>query len=31
MAEVRTYDDLPERAPMGAPLDWAWLRGAQSE
>lgn len=25
------YDDLPEQSPIGAPLDWAWLRGAKSE
>lgn len=28
---VPTYDSLPETSPMGAPLDWAWLRGAKSE
>lgn len=31
MTDTRTYDDLPETSPMGAPLDWAWLRGAKSE
>jgi hypothetical protein len=25
------YPGLPDESPMGAPLDWAWLRGAQSE
>jgi hypothetical protein len=25
------YDSLPDTSPMGAPLDWAWLRGAKSE
>jgi len=25
------YEDLPDTSPMGAPLDWAWLRGAKSE
>lgn len=31
MAEVKDYSQLPETSPMGAPLDWAWLRGAKSE
>lgn len=25
------YDDLPSTSPLGAPLDWTWLRGARSE
>ena len=25
------YDGLPTESPLGAPLDWAWLRGAKSE
>jgi len=25
------YPALPEFSPFGAPLDWAWLRGARSE
>jgi hypothetical protein len=25
------YAHLPDTSPMGAPLDWAWLRGAKSE
>ena len=25
------YGDLPTESPIGAPLDWAWLRGAKSE
>jgi len=31
MAVSETYDQLPDTSPMGAPLDWAWLRGARSE
>jgi hypothetical protein len=31
MAEVVAYPDLPAESPLGAPLDWAWLRGAKSE
>jgi len=27
----KDYSGLPETSPMGAPLDWAWLRGAKSE
>jgi len=30
MAEDR-YANLPTETPMGAPLDWAWLKGARSE
>lgn len=26
-----TYDNLPAVSPLGAALDWAWLRGAKSE
>ncbi len=29
--ERTTYDSLPNATPMGAPLDWKWLRGARSE
>ncbi len=25
------YADLPTETPMGAPLDWLWLKGAKSE
>jgi len=25
------YDELPTVSPLGAPLDWAWLRGVRSE
>ncbi|MEI7926527.1 MAG: gamma-glutamyl-gamma-aminobutyrate hydrolase family protein [Chloroflexota bacterium] len=25
------YDNLPSVSPIGAPLDWKWLRGAKSE
>jgi hypothetical protein len=25
------YDSLPSVSPLGAPLDWKWLRGAKSE
>ncbi len=31
MADDETVRDLPEVAPMGKPLDRAWLRGAKSE
>jgi hypothetical protein len=31
MTEDARYTDLPTETPMGAPLDWAWLRGASSE
>ena len=31
MATTETYDFLPSESPMGMPLDWRWLRGAQSE
>lgn len=31
MAGPNNYDQLPDTSPMGAPLDWAWLRGARSE
>src|SRR5262245_59104714 len=31
MAVTDLYPDLPDTSPMGAPLDWAWLRGAKSE
>ena len=27
----KDYDSLPSESPLGAPLDWAWLRGARSE
>jgi hypothetical protein len=30
-AEDVAYPDLPDTSPLGAPLDWAWLRGARSE
>ena len=25
------YDNLPTESPLGAPLDWKWLKGAKSE
>jgi len=31
MADDSRYDKLPTATPLGAPLDWAWLRGARSE
>ena len=27
----KVYPDLPDQSPLGAPLDWAWLRGTRSE
>ncbi|MDA8366180.1 MAG: ferritin-like domain-containing protein [Actinomycetota bacterium] len=30
-ADRPAYDELPSESPLGAPLDWAWLRGAKSE
>ncbi len=30
-AATEGYDDLPDTSPLGAPLDWAWLRGTKSE
>ena len=30
-ASTRDYDSLPSTSPLGAPLDWKWLRGAKSE
>ena len=31
MSNDTRYANLPTETPMGAPLDWAWLRGAKSE
>lgn len=31
VADTVSYPGLPAESPMGAPLDWAWLRGAHSE
>ena len=31
MVDTKDYDNLPSVSPMGAPLDWAWLRGANTE
>lgn len=31
MSTAPTYDNLPATTPLGAPLDWGWLRGAKSE
>ena len=28
---TKDYSKLPTVSPLGAPLDWAWLRGAESE
>ena len=28
---TKDYSKLPATSPLGAPLDWAWLRGAKSE
>ena len=28
---TKDYSKLPTVSPLGAPLDWAWLRGAKSE
>ena len=30
-ADAGRYDNLPDVSPIGAPLDWKWLRGAKSE
>ena len=29
-ADAGRYEDLPDVSPIGAPLDWKWLRGAKS-
>ena len=31
VAPIRDYDTLPTTSPLGAPLDWKWLKGAKSE
>ena len=31
MTNEDRYANLPTETPMGAPLDWAWLKGAKSE
>jgi len=31
MAEDVAFADLPTESPLGAPLDWAWLRGTRAE
>jgi len=28
---TKDYSQLPPTSPLGAQLDWAWLRGAKSE
>ena len=30
-AAPANYDNLPTVSPLGAPLDWMWLKGAKSE